>query len=80
VTVFIQSIASHSLENHFILDAYPFFRGLMFACFPLSFVSNFIARSALPKNQIGGPCHTVLAIKMRGPDIMRAGNRLWRVM
>lgn len=74
MTGFIQSVASHSLKNHFILDAYPFLKCLMFACFHLSVVSNFIARSALQKNQIGGLYRTVLAIKMRGPDIMRAGK------
>lgn len=80
MTGFLQSAGSHSLKNQVGLDAYPFVKCLMFACFSLSFVSNFAARSALQKNHIGGPCLTVLAIKMRGPDVMRAGDSLWRVM
>lgn len=74
MTGFIQSVASHPLKNHFILDAHSFFKCLMFACCSLSLLSNFTARSVPQKNQIGSPYRTVLAIKMRGPDLMRAGS------
>lgn len=49
----------------------------MFECFSLSFVTS---HSALQKKQIGRSLLYSGAIKMRGPDKMRAGNRLWRVM
>lgn len=38
-------------------------------------MSNFTGHSAPQKNQIEGSYRTRLVIKMRGPDIMRAGNR-----
>lgn len=50
------------------MDVYPFFKCLIFACFPLSVASNFSTRSARQENQIEGPYRAVLAIKMRGPD------------
>lgn len=36
--------------------------------------------SSTEKPVLEGPYCSVGAIKVRGPDIMRAGNRMWRVM